>query len=387
MTKNNVYVDLDEKCSGCGLCESICPVNAINIVQINGFFRPQISDKCINCGKCIKNCPGRIETELTTFRMFKHIYYGHSNNEALRNEAASGALTTELIKYMLGADIVDYVITSGVYRNDKNLGYVLIDKNNIEDLNKYSGSNYCPVNIGRAISRIKEIDGRYTVICLPCLARGIDKLRKTDKKLDSRIKYVITLLCNHVPSYEATDYLIERYNICSPRMIKYRGNGWFGCFRAYDSVENGTEFFSVPFSEYFGTKYSEYFWQKTCVRCMDHFGIYADACMGDADFVKYRGDQKNKGETIVFSNNSDIVDIIHKMKVLGILSVFSDIKNDELEKIYGPLSDMYRADVRNLRSGVALILQEERRNALLEKIGEKLCAVKRILFRIKELWS
>ena len=220
---NNISVNLEKTCSGCGLCESICPVKAISVKEKKGFFRPEINNSCINCGKCVLNCPGRNTNQITSFEMFKYRYYGHSNNDKLRKEAASGGLTTELIKYMLSTGIVDYVITAGEYQNDKNLGYVIIDNQNIDDLDRYSGSNYCPANIGRAIGKIKENNGRYAIVCLPCLARGIFLARKADKLLDSRIKYVITLLCNHIPSYEGTDYLIKRYRIDIPKIEEMDG--------------------------------------------------------------------------------------------------------------------------------------------------------------------
>ncbi len=41
-------------CIGCGACASICPVNAIKLV--NG--KAQINkDKCIRCGACQQFCP------------------------------------------------------------------------------------------------------------------------------------------------------------------------------------------------------------------------------------------------------------------------------------------------------------------------------------------
>lgn len=381
MTMNNISIDLDKTCSGCGLCESICPVKAISVEENRGFFRPEVRNSCIGCGKCISACPGRIESKLISYQMFKYIQYGHSNNMKLRKEAASGALTTEILKYLLREGIVDYVVTAGVYQNDKNAGFVVVDKHCVDNLDKYSGSNYCPTNIGRAIRRIKEIDGKYAVVCLPCLARGLDSVRKTDNQLGLRIKFVITLLCNHIPSYEATEYLIRKYKICHPRMIKYRGNGWFGSFRAYNTSEKETEFFSVPFSEYFGTKYSEYFWQQACINCKDHFGIFSDVCMGDADFVKYREDKENDGETILFSNNHEMVDIICRMDELGIISVFSNISKEELEEIYGPLCDENRASDRNLRSGVSPILREEQICFMLSNTRRLISEIKRRLLR------
>ena len=44
---------IDEKCIGCGACEGVCPVNAIEIK--NGIAI--INSTCIECGSCISVCP------------------------------------------------------------------------------------------------------------------------------------------------------------------------------------------------------------------------------------------------------------------------------------------------------------------------------------------
>jgi len=43
----------DERCISCGLCERICPVG--NIRLLNG--RPQFDRRCILCLRCLHNCP------------------------------------------------------------------------------------------------------------------------------------------------------------------------------------------------------------------------------------------------------------------------------------------------------------------------------------------
>lgn len=47
-----------EKCTGCGMCVSVCPNNAIKIVEFNGKKCPQIHlGKCCFCGLCAEYCP------------------------------------------------------------------------------------------------------------------------------------------------------------------------------------------------------------------------------------------------------------------------------------------------------------------------------------------
>ncbi len=42
-----------EKCTGCGACVEVCPVQAIKIQ--NG--KAVVDDRCIECGVCIPRCP------------------------------------------------------------------------------------------------------------------------------------------------------------------------------------------------------------------------------------------------------------------------------------------------------------------------------------------
>lgn len=47
-----------EKCTGCGVCETICPNVAIEIKEFNGNKYPQVHlGKCCFCGLCAEYCP------------------------------------------------------------------------------------------------------------------------------------------------------------------------------------------------------------------------------------------------------------------------------------------------------------------------------------------
>jgi len=41
------------KCTGCGLCEEICPVEALRVTYIAIVDR----QRCTGCGKCVETCP------------------------------------------------------------------------------------------------------------------------------------------------------------------------------------------------------------------------------------------------------------------------------------------------------------------------------------------
>jgi len=48
----------EEKCIGCGLCESVCPFTAIRLISKNGVNKAEtIPASCKGCGLCAASCP------------------------------------------------------------------------------------------------------------------------------------------------------------------------------------------------------------------------------------------------------------------------------------------------------------------------------------------
>ena len=59
-------------CYGCNACQSVCPQNAITMVEdAKGFLVPVISNACISCGKCVQVCRQPI-----SLHQVRHTYIG-----------------------------------------------------------------------------------------------------------------------------------------------------------------------------------------------------------------------------------------------------------------------------------------------------------------------
>ena len=63
MARNGQVIINKEKCKGCELCVSVCPVRILFInkeeINLKGYYTSAISDqsKCIACGNCGVMCP------------------------------------------------------------------------------------------------------------------------------------------------------------------------------------------------------------------------------------------------------------------------------------------------------------------------------------------
>jgi len=54
LDKRNLYAVSAPKCIGCKKCLSVCPQNAITIVDGRAVIDKQ---KCIGCARCLRACP------------------------------------------------------------------------------------------------------------------------------------------------------------------------------------------------------------------------------------------------------------------------------------------------------------------------------------------
>ncbi|RAP54500.1 MAG: hypothetical protein BZ137_01930 [Methanosphaera sp. rholeuAM130] len=54
LDRKTSYFSVDDSCTGCGLCQRDCPVEAI---EIKGGKPVWIKDKCLICFRCIHRCP------------------------------------------------------------------------------------------------------------------------------------------------------------------------------------------------------------------------------------------------------------------------------------------------------------------------------------------
>lgn len=67
MAKGKVTFDVD-RCKGCGLCTTVCPVNIVSIdkgkINAKGYNPATVTEpeKCIGCANCATMCPDCVIT-------------------------------------------------------------------------------------------------------------------------------------------------------------------------------------------------------------------------------------------------------------------------------------------------------------------------------------
>lgn len=198
--------DLCEKCEGCTLCVSVCPVSAIKLKKnVKGFYVPDINkDKCIDCKKCLNTC----ERKAKDFQEIKTIWAAKIKNNDDLHQSSSGGMFSVFSDYFLKKKGCVY----GAILDDE---FRVIHKkaNNIHERNEMRGSKYVQSYLGEIFKsvEIELLDGKYVMFTgTPCQVDAL-QIYMESKKVSRANLFTCELICNGVSSPEIWSKYINDY--------------------------------------------------------------------------------------------------------------------------------------------------------------------------------
>ena len=318
MTQNNINKTIKtNSCSGCGICSSICPQNAIQLkLDEFGFYRPEVDNsKCINCGICLRTCSGidenigakesTINTDLV-FGQYINCYAGYAKDANIRYNSATGGVIRALAEFY--SNKFDGIIS--LTENDKDALHpqvkLLHDKTEILNIPK---SKYFAVEFSEAARILKENTGNYLVIGLPC---QIASLKKAEKYLKGSF-ISIELFCGALFSLKFMIDYLKRHGIDKAAAIdfKNKSSGWHNfslqaraCNEMLCPGTTSQKIITTPCDDdlfYFAQR-NKIFTQERCLKCnLCHSGA-ADIMVGDFWGEKYADD--DSGVNLLLARSS-----------------------------------------------------------------------------------
>lgn len=181
------------KCCGCTACKSICPKNAIEMVEDEeGFLYPKVDkEKCVDCGLCDKVCPVlNAKVEKTE----QKAYVLNNKNENIRADSTSGGAFTPIADYVFDKD---GVVFGATFDSDYKVIHTYIEHK--DELYKFRGSKYVQSDLGDSYIKVKEFLEQGREVCFsgtPCQIEGLKSyLRKDYKNL-----ITVDVMCHAAPS-------------------------------------------------------------------------------------------------------------------------------------------------------------------------------------------
>ena len=261
--RTGIYVPVRDasKCTGCGLCETICPFLSLDLKALNTalFGSPP---------------------EHPYLGHFRAIYLGHATDQELRWSASSGGLATVLLLKALEDGLIDGAVLVRMKKREPLVPEPFVAKTD-RDVLDAMGSKYCPVPLGVAIREALEELDKIAVVGLPCHIMALRKAEMTIKELKERVVLHIGLFCFHTASFHALSLMLHRLGV-RPRDVAhltFRGRGWPGQMTV--RLKDGSER-AMGFHDMFLLWGPCLFTPPACLLCPDATNELADISLGDA---------------------------------------------------------------------------------------------------------
>lgn len=323
-------------CTRCGMCAGVCPEKAITPDE---DAYPILTGKCIQCGLCVQCCPGgEFDFPAMSQAIFNKEYdpqsphghveemvIAHAKDQAVRAGGASGGVVTALLIYLLEQKFIDGAVVIGMDKKHpcQTKGILATTP---EEIRAASQSKYCITPSLEVLNQIREQDGKFAVVGLPCQIHALRKLQFADTQLAEKIRYIFGLYCacNIEPHGHLEALSACNINLDDVVKFQFRGGAWPGGY--YVEQKNGqkgrihplrnTSVLHVMF---------RIFGPERCRVCIDGLAEFADLSFGDFWAFDYDGPlaelERSTCVSVRTARGKQLVELAQEQNVLSVWPV------------------------------------------------------------------
>jgi coenzyme F420-reducing hydrogenase beta subunit len=267
---------------------------------------------------------------------------------AFRDRGSSGGMTNWLLCQLLEQKLVDGVIhvrpveSAGAHPL---FAYAL--SRSIADVQSGAKSRYYPIEFARVLSQVRETEGEYAFVGVPCFVKAMRLLMREDAVLRRRIKYCVALFCGHLKSTAFADAIAWESGLSPNQMtsIDFRkklpdrpANRYGVKVDCADGTSLTRPMEGLSTGDW-GAGLLKY---RACDYCDDVVGETADISFGDAWLPEFVAD--SRGTNIVVVRNLKVLQVIES----GIASAQLDLRPATTKEVV----QSQRAGFRHRRHGL-----------------------------------
>lgn len=316
--KNSILEKNHDKCTSCGICEPVCPKEAIKLyLSDEGFYQPKVDEKkCISCGICKQTCIKFQNIENGEIQV--KVYSAKNKNKDILKKSSSGGVSYELMKKCIEGG---YKVVGVAYDYDKEVAITRIEDIKA-NLNQFFGSKYMQSYTVEALKKIiKNSKEKYAIFGTPCQIFSLYKYAENKKLRDDFL--FVDLFCHGCPSLNLwRKYLDGQKKICSVdkfNEIEFRSkcHGWHEM--SFLFKENDSIFLSSRINDYFYEIFlDKNIFNRACYGCEIRSNFnYCDIRLGDFWGKTYDGDLEGVSAVILSTQKGkEIFDSIHEQFIV-----------------------------------------------------------------------
>lgn len=130
---------------------------------------------------------------------FLNTHVGYVQADGWRSRGSSGGFVSWIAATMLQEGMVDAVIHAKDGPDPDHM-YTYQISHTVDELKTGAKSKYYPVEMSEVLTYVREHEGRYLFIGIPCFVKAVRLLCREDEILDERIRYCVGLVCGHLKS-------------------------------------------------------------------------------------------------------------------------------------------------------------------------------------------
>lgn len=275
-------------CIGCGACAVVDPTVELRLDPRKLIFEPSHPSNGAAAAVCPavqvdfaglqrELFPGRDPDE---YGVVHSVMLAQSTDEQRNLKASSGGLIKELLLHHLAQPDIDGVIALA---HVSGLDFQPTLLTRPEQVDELPGSIYHNLAQPRAIELLRENEGRFVLVAIPCQLEGIwQYVRTHEPHLRARIATTVGLLCGWQYSHHAIR-AISQFEGVDPDAItdiSYRGGGPVGKLRITTPAKSVAVSRRVSFG--YQVAFDRSFNTPRCHLCINHSNFLADIVVGDA---------------------------------------------------------------------------------------------------------
>ena len=327
-------------CNRCGTCVGLSG-GRISFSDRTGKYLPEVKDDPEGrlSRELLRYCSGKgfdfpVQTERiygsdTPHNIFtgsyKNIYIGHSGDEVVRRNSASGGILSAILIWLLEKNHIDGAVVLAMSKEEPWLTKPVIACSK-EEILEAAQSKYIISSVNEILPEIEAFNGKLAYVGLPGQVQSIRLLQQDKHPSVKNIEYIFGPFYGNTLHFSSVKSFLRSYGEKDYRKIRklyFRYGEWPGNMRV--ELEGGR---TIELPKFHANYLIPFHIMKNSLLCTDLSNEFTDISGGDAWAPVY--EERGKGFSMVLSRSDKGQVILDKMLEEGLIQLDSI---DETEAI------------------------------------------------------